>query len=89
MWITLVHLAAVKNIGENDSSMADPDGKTSVERKTCLKPRACGDAKLFSPQLQDVYGMSPDIPFREDGDLLLGPSMIKRWSYGGFKNCTV
>jgi UDP-glucose 4-epimerase len=25
--------------------------------------------------------MSPDLPFREDGDLLLGPSMIKRWSY--------
>ena len=23
----------------------------------------------------------PDLPLREDGDLLLGPSMIKRWSY--------
>jgi UDP-glucose 4-epimerase len=25
--------------------------------------------------------MTPDMPFRENGDLLLGPSMIKRWSY--------
>jgi UDP-glucose 4-epimerase len=25
--------------------------------------------------------MSPDLPFREDGDLLLGPSMVKRWGY--------
>jgi UDP-glucose 4-epimerase len=25
--------------------------------------------------------MSPDLPLNEDGDLLLGPSMIKRWSY--------
>ena len=25
--------------------------------------------------------MSPNIPFKEDGDLLLGPSMIKRWAY--------
>ena len=29
----------------------------------------------------DVYGMSPDLPLNEDGDLLLGPSLIKRWSY--------
>jgi UDP-glucose 4-epimerase len=25
--------------------------------------------------------MSPDLPLKEDGDLLLGPSMIRRWSY--------
>jgi UDP-glucose 4-epimerase len=25
--------------------------------------------------------MSPDLPFNEEGDLLIGPSMIKRWSY--------
>jgi UDP-glucose 4-epimerase len=25
--------------------------------------------------------MSPDLPLNENGDLLIGPSMIKRWSY--------
>jgi len=38
-------------------------------------------AMWFLPPTSDVYGMSADLPYREDGDLLLGPSMIKRWSY--------
>lgn len=29
----------------------------------------------------EVYGKSTDIPFREDGDLLLGPTVKGRWSY--------
>jgi len=37
--------------------------------------------KVIFASTSDVYGMSPDLPFREDGDLLLGPSMIKRWGY--------
>ena len=38
-------------------------------------------AKVVFASTSDVYGMSPDLPLNEDGDLLLGPSMIKRWSY--------
>ena len=37
--------------------------------------------KVVFASTSDVYGMSPDLPLNEDGDLLLGPSMIKRWSY--------
>ncbi len=29
----------------------------------------------------EVYGKSADIPFREDGDLVLGPTSKGRWSY--------
>ncbi len=29
----------------------------------------------------EVYGKSSDIPFREDGDLVLGPTSKGRWSY--------
>ncbi len=29
----------------------------------------------------EVYGKSADIPFREDGDLVLGPTTKGRWSY--------
>jgi nucleoside-diphosphate-sugar epimerase len=29
----------------------------------------------------EVYGKSTDLPYREDGDLLLGPSHKGRWSY--------
>lgn len=29
----------------------------------------------------EVYGKSTDLPFREDGDLVLGPTIKGRWSY--------
>ena len=29
----------------------------------------------------EVYGKSPDLPFREDGDLVMGPTDKGRWSY--------
>ena len=30
----------------------------------------------------EVYGKSPAVPFREDGDLVLGPTSARRWLYG-------
>jgi UDP-glucose 4-epimerase len=38
---------------------------------------------LFSSS--EVYGKSEKIPLREDGDLLLGPSSVPRWSYASGK----
>ena len=35
----------------------------------------------FIASTSEVYGKSADIPFREDGDLVLGPSHKGRWSY--------
>jgi len=29
----------------------------------------------------DVYGMSPDLPFKEDGNCLVGNSKVPRWAY--------
>jgi nucleoside-diphosphate-sugar epimerase len=76
----IVHLAAVKKISESDSSMAtlkvNVNGTENIFKTACM-----WGCKVIFASTSDVYGMSPDIPFREDGDLLLGPSMIKRWSY--------
>jgi UDP-glucose 4-epimerase len=42
-------------------------------------------AKKKTPVLiastSEVYGKSPDLPFREDGDLVMGPTTKGRWSY--------
>lgn len=38
-------------------------------------------ARIIFASTSDVYGMSSDIPLREDGDILMGTSSIKRWSY--------
>ena len=76
----IVHLAAVKKVSELDSSMATLKVNVSGTEKVLDAARMWGCKVVFA-STSDVYGMSPDLPFREDGDLLLGPSMIKRWSY--------
>jgi UDP-glucose 4-epimerase len=36
---------------------------------------------VFVASTSEVYGKSANLPFREDGDLLLGPTTTGRWSY--------
>jgi UDP-glucose 4-epimerase len=36
---------------------------------------------VFVASTSEVYGKSEQLPFREDGDLLLGPTYKGRWSY--------
>jgi UDP-glucose 4-epimerase len=36
---------------------------------------------VFVASTSEVYGKSAQLPFREDGDLLLGPTFKGRWSY--------
>ncbi len=76
----IVHLAAVKKISESDSSMKTllVNGKGSEHVFEAAKMWGC---KVIFASTSDVYGMSNELPHSEDSDLLLGPSMIKRWSY--------
>jgi UDP-glucose 4-epimerase len=76
----IVHLAAFKKIGEKDSAMPtfNINGKGTENIFEVAKMWGC---KVVFASTSDVYGMSPDLPLREDGDIYLGPSMIKRWSY--------
>ncbi len=36
---------------------------------------------LFIASTSEVYGKSTQLPFREDGDLLIGPTTLGRWAY--------
>ena len=40
---------------------------------------------IFIASTSEVYGKSEDIPYREDGDLLFGPTHKGRWSYASSK----
>lgn len=77
---TIIHLAAFKKIGEKDFSMPtfQINGKGTENVFEAARESGC---KVLFASTSDVYGMSPDLPLKEDGDLLIGPSMIKRWSY--------
>jgi len=77
---TIAHLAAVKKISEAEPAM--PTLSVNVKgTENVLEVAKMWGSKVVFASTSDVYGMSPDLPYREDGDLLLGPSMIKRWSY--------
>lgn len=40
---------------------------------------------VFIASTSEVYGKSTDIPFREDGDLVMGATVRGRWSYAASK----
>jgi UDP-glucose 4-epimerase len=77
---TIIHLAAVKKISEKDISLPTLLVNTKGTENVLETAKMWGCRVLFA-STSDVYGMSPDLPLREDGDLLLGPSLIRRWSY--------
>jgi UDP-glucose 4-epimerase len=80
----IIHLASVKKVGEAASCMATlkVNGQGTENVLAVASSHGC---KVVFASTSDVYGMSPDIPFKEDGDICLGPSDIKRWGYAAAK----
>ena len=76
----IVHLAAVKKTNEAQSNMRT----LTVNAKGTENVFEVGkmwSKKVVYASTSDVYGMTPELPFREDGNILLGTSTIKRWAY--------
>lgn len=76
----IVHLAATKKIGEEGSGFRTLTVNTKGT-EAVLKLARTLKSKVIFGSTSDVYGMSEVLPFKEDADLVLGPSLIKRWSY--------
>ena len=76
----IIHLAARKKIAEADSLIPTIESNCKGTENIFEVARAVG-AKVIFASSSDVYGMSNDLPLCEDGDLTIGPNMIKRWSY--------
>jgi UDP-glucose 4-epimerase len=58
-----------------------------LANRTALEVAHQSKAKFVLASTSDVYGRNPDLPFREDGDSLIGPSTTPRWAYGVTKLC--
>ncbi|MFN0188037.1 MAG: GDP-mannose 4,6-dehydratase [Bacteroidia bacterium] len=76
----IIHLAAYKKISEKESAMPtfEINGKGT---ENVFEVAKMWGAKVLFASTSDVYGMSNELPLNENGDLLIGPSMIKRWNY--------
>lgn len=75
----IVHLAAGK-IPRYGSALETLQVNARGGENVLEAARETG-ARLVHASTSDVYGMSPDLPFREDGNLVLGTSHVRRWAY--------
>ncbi len=75
----LVHLAsqkiprystAYRTLDENYAMLKNVVNK-------CLKDKI----RVVFASTSDIYGKNPNIPFTEDSNIVLGPSLVKRWAY--------
>jgi len=79
----IVHLAAAK-IPRYGNSLHTL--KTNVHgTENMLEVARKLHAKFIFASTSDVYGKNKELPFREDGDLLLGSSLSRRWAYASSK----
>lgn len=76
----VIHLAAVKKVSESQNAFNTLNvnvESTKIILNFCNKFKK----RLVFASTSDVYGISEDIPFKERGNTLLGPSTAKRWAY--------
>lgn len=79
----VVHLASQK-IPRYTSALRTLDENYLMLRNVvhkCIEDKS----KIIFASTSDVYGKNTNIPFREDSDLVLGPTNIKRWAYASSK----
>jgi UDP-glucose 4-epimerase len=81
----IYHLAAtvgVLNIIESPvNTIANNIGGTEEVLKAAVKKKK----KVIIASTSEVYGKSSVVPFREDSDLVFGPTSKSRWSYASSK----
>jgi UDP-glucose 4-epimerase len=76
----IVHLAAIKKVIESQSSFETLDVNVKTTQNILEISKEIG-AKVIFASTSDVYGISENIPFREDQNLIIGDSKAKRWAY--------
>jgi UDP-glucose 4-epimerase len=75
----VIHLAAFK-IPRYESAFRVLSVNYEAGLATLELARANG-AKFVLASTSDVYGKNPNLPFREDSELVLGSSTSRRWAY--------
>ncbi|MBI3950392.1 MAG: GDP-mannose 4,6-dehydratase [Acidobacteria bacterium] len=81
----IFHLAATVGV----FNIIESPVKTIVNNisgtEAVLKMAAKKKKKVIVASTSEVYGKSTTIPFKEDGDLVFGPTSKSRWSYASTK----
>ncbi|HYM12542.1 MAG TPA: GDP-mannose 4,6-dehydratase, partial [Bryobacterales bacterium] len=75
------HLAATVGVQKIIDSPVETIVNNVHGTETVLNAVAKKRRKIIVASTSEVYGKSAALPFREDGDLVLGPTSKARWSY--------
>jgi len=75
------HLAATVGVQKIIDSPVETIVNNVHGTETVLNAVAKKRRKIVVASTSEVYGKSVDLPFHEDGDLVLGPTSKSRWSY--------
>jgi UDP-glucose 4-epimerase len=81
----IYHLAAVVGV---EHYVEDPYSVLNVNingTQSVLRLAHLYERKVVFSSTSEVYGRNPSIPFREDGDRVLGATTIDRWCYSTSK----
>jgi UDP-glucose 4-epimerase len=81
----IFHLAATVGVLNIIDSPVNTIVNNIGGTESVLKAAARKRKKVIVASTSEVYGKSAAIPFREDGDLLFGPTSKSRWSYATSK----
>lgn len=77
----VIHLAAAVGV-ENVINMPVETIETNVGgTENILRAARRNNKMVFIASTSEVYGKSWKVPFKEDGDIVLGPTSRNRWSY--------
>jgi dTDP-alpha-D-glucuronic acid decarboxylase len=79
------HLAAVVGVDQYLARPLDVIDINFSGTRHVLAASARAGARVVVASTSEVFGKHPAVPWREDGDRLLGPTTADRWSYSASK----
>lgn len=79
------HLAAVVGVDQYLARPLDVIDINFSGTRNVLEVAHRGGAKVVLTSTSEVFGKNPAVPWREDGDRVLGPTSSDRWSYSSSK----
>jgi len=81
----IIHLAATVGVFNIIKSPVKTITNNINSTEAVLKAAAKKKKRVIIASTSEVYGKSTILPFREDGDLVFGPTSKSRWSYASSK----
>ncbi|MEO6702512.1 MAG: NAD-dependent epimerase/dehydratase family protein, partial [Jatrophihabitantaceae bacterium] len=82
------HLAAVVGVDQYLARPLDVIDINFTGARNVLEQACRSEAKVVLASTSEVFGKNPAVPWREDGDRVLGPTTADRWAYSSSKALT-